>query len=433
LKNKWLKGAVFTLSLLCGAAFSMYASANAQAKREMNALSGIYQKALYEAGEMLSSMQITLKKLSITNSGAMEIEHLSDISRQAQSIQDNLSSLPGGGEVTSETVRFVNQTGDFSETLLKKLASGGAMTSSDRENINSMLESATALTLDVNTLLTEYLEGRKVFSGNASYADSEEIFTKPAREYPHLVYDGAFSEHSEKKKYTALAGEMVTEAQARNNLSDFFDGEAENISFIGQTETDLPVYEYSLIHDGGKSYAAVSEKGGHVLYVLPEYRRHEEKIDAETLMGEAVRFLFRKGFGEFTTAYFRKYDGVLTVNLAPLQDEVILYPDLIKLEMSMETGKIIGIECTDYFANHTARDIPEPGYGMADILARIGESVYADSVRRAIIPYNAGERQVWESHVISGRDEYLIYSDADTGEEILIYQLVHMADGTIVQ
>jgi len=193
------------------------------------------------------------------------------------------------------------------------------------------------------------------------------------------------------------------------------------------------VYEYSLIHDGGKSYAAVSEKGGHVLYVLPEYRRHEEKIDAETLMGEAVRFLFRKGFGEFTTAYFRKYDGVLTVNLAPLQDEVILYPDLIKLEMSMETGKIIGIECTDYFANHTARDIPEPGYGMADILARIGESVYADSVRRAIIPYNAGERQVWESHVISGRDEYLIYSDADTGEEILIYQLVHMADGTIVQ
>ncbi len=46
--------------------------------------------------------------------------------------------------------------------------------------------------------------------------------------------------------------------------------------------------------------------------------------------------------------YYIKQDGIVTINYAYMQNNVIMYPDLIKLKVALDNGEILGIETTGY-------------------------------------------------------------------------------------
>ena len=72
---------------------------------------------------------------------------------------------------------------------------------------------------------------------------------------------------------------------------------------------------------------------------------------------EAARaFLAARGYGEMHESYFSRYDGILTVNFAAVQDDVVLYPDLVKVQVSLRDGAVIGLEAGGYLRNHVARE-----------------------------------------------------------------------------
>ena len=80
---------------------------------------------------------------------------------------------------------------------------------------------------------------------------------------------------------------------------------------------------------------------------------------------KGLAFLAAEGFGRMHVSYYRTYDGILTVNYAAMQDDVVLYPDLVKLQISMRDGAIIGIEASNYYANHIAREIGQPALSLS--------------------------------------------------------------------
>ena len=91
--------------------------------RDLNArLSAVYQKAFYETCELMEGMSTNLRKLLVTGSAQQEQVLLSEIARQAQGAQDDLSQLPLGEEAVSATIKFVNQAGDFATSLAGRLA-----------------------------------------------------------------------------------------------------------------------------------------------------------------------------------------------------------------------------------------------------------------------------------------------------------------------
>lgn len=426
----------FLLSILCAMGFALYASETAKATAGKNALNAVYQRSFYEATETLQSMQVTLKKLSQAGSGHLEIEYLSDVSKMAQSIQENLSALPIAENAVSATVKFVNQAGDFSGTLLKKIASGGAISLEDRETLSQLLASVTELTLKMDDLLKEYLEGGKAFRSNDLTDQAEDglsPLTDPMDVYPVLLYDGPFSDSIKHGEMKAVNGRMHTIEMAEEKLGAFFDGEAQGITLAGINQGEVEIYEFSFTLGGIKAYAGVTRTGGHIVYVLPEYAKHKALLTEEECTAIAADFLKQKGFGEFEAAYYRKYDGAITVNLAPVENGIILYPDLIKVEVSMETGRVIGLEATNYFTNHTRRNPAAPTVSAPEAESRLGDSALTGELRLCIIPFGNGERLAYEAQTVSGRDRFLVYIDAHKGYEIEIFQLVDLDEGTIVQ
>jgi len=146
----------------------------------------------------------------------------------------------------------------------------------------------------------------------------------------------------------------------------------------------------------------------------------------------AKGFLLSRGFGDMEISYFSTYGGVMTINFAATQNGVILYPDLIKLQISMADGSIVGLEAGNYLRNHRERSIALPAVSEADARALISPGLDIESVRLCMIPMGLSERYCYEISASSTEGTYLIYIDAMTGDEIEIMQVISDPDSTLV-
>lgn len=427
---KRIKNLFFACLLTVCVLFTAGSSAKSLVENEANRRYAFYQKALYEACEEMAQMQIALKKMTITGSKAMETEYLSKISGYADSVLNSLSILPVGANQVSETIKFVNQTGDFALSTLKKLSKGGALTEKDREILLSLTETSTWMCITLGELTESFSSGKYVFSENDQAAGSGfQNLTNPKEEYPALLYDGPFSDSLLDKRMKGLGENMVTMEEAKKALSVFLEMDENEMDFVQKTEGDEETYVFSVRRTGQE--AAVTRRGGKVLYVLSDKMGSTEKIGENECAEIAKEFLMRKGFGETQASYSRKFDGVITVNLAPVEKGFILYPDLIKVEVDMETGDIIGFEATNYYMNHTKRDLPDDVFLYDE--EKDDSEMTVLSVRKALIPVGNNETMAFEIHLKDKENEYLIYRDVKTLDEIMLYEVVHTPDGTFVQ
>lgn len=427
---KRIKIVFFACLLTVCVLFTAGSSAKSLVEEETNRRYVFYQRALYEACEEMAKVQIALKKLTVTESEALETEYLSKISAYADSVQNNLATLPIGVHEITDTLKFVNQTGDFALSALKKLSKGGALTEDDRKILVSLTETSTQMCITLGELTERFSEGRLIFDENGSNTENSfQNLTNPGDEYPTLLYDGPFSDSLLDRRMKGLGENTVTMEEARKALSEFIEINEKEIEFTQETGGDEQTYVFS-IH-GKNQEAAVTKRGGKVLYVLSDKTGRKENFTEDECASYAEAFLLKKGFGETETSYFRKFDGVITVNLAPVENGIILYPDLIKVEIDMETGEMIGFEATNYYMNHEKRDLP--GNIMMNIPEIEFEFMTVVSVRPALIPLATSEKLTYEIHVKDDKNEYLIYRDIESMDEIMLYEVVHTPDGTYVQ
>jgi len=58
--------------------------------------------------------------------------------------------------------------------------------------------------------------------------------------------------------------------------------------------------------------------------------------------------------------YQQHYDGIAVFNFASSQQGVLMYPDLVKVQVSLEDGSIIGLDAKSFIIAHKKRDIRQP-------------------------------------------------------------------------
>ena len=84
---------------------------------------------------------------------------------------------------------------------------------------------------------------------------------------------------------------------------------------------------------------------------------NSEIISQDEANQKGKEFLNSKGFKDMKETYYLKQDGIVTINYAYTQNNVVIYPDLIKVKVALDNGEVLGIETTGYLNNHTDRDV----------------------------------------------------------------------------
>ena len=115
-----------------------------------------------------------------------------------------------------------------------------------------------------------------------------------------------------------------------------------------------------------------------------------------------------------------------------MEGDTILYPDLVKLQLSMRDGRVIGADAKGYLKNHRARAIGDIALNAQQAMERVGSRLTAESARLCVIPKNKKEYLCYEISATDGEDQFLSYIDARTGVERDLMRVLNEDNGRLV-
>lgn len=404
---------------------------------EANArVNAVVQKAFYETCELTEGMAVNFRKLLVAGETGQMQALLNETALQTQGALSNLALLPLGQETVSATLKFINQAGDFAGALSVRLANGGEVTAEDYETLERLSGKAAAFSVGMGRLLERYERGEAVFESSDYGETGEESLypiTGPATDYPALLYDGPFSDARTDGEFKRLKGlEAVDETTARQALTAFVGPQATEVTFTGESAIPVDCYEYTLRLGDYQLSAGVTRAGGQLLYLLSDGEVTEANLTDAQAVDAARAFLLARGYGDMELSYSSRFGGILTANFAAVQNGVVLYPDLVKVQVSLADGAVIGLEAAGYLMNHVPRMLQVPALSEQDAVARIGGALTPTSARLCVIPDGSGEYLCYEIAATSSQDDFLVYIDATTGVERKLMQVVNGVDGAKV-
>ena len=130
--------------------------------------------------------------------------------------------------------------------------------------------------------------------------------------------------------------------------------------------------------------------------------------------------------------YYLKQDGIITINYAYKQNNIIMYPDLVKLKIALDNGEILGMETTGYLNSHHERDKITPAINIEDAKKTLNNDLEILSEGLAVIPTE------WRTEILCyefkgkvGDTEFLVYINAENGREENILVIIDTPNGIL--
>ncbi len=420
----------------------------AQRYQQYLALSG--QHAFAELTTAITELDTALQKGLYSTTSPMLCSICSEIYAKTQMAQMALGDLPYANVELEQTASFLAKVGDYAAALSRNAARDGGLTQEERDNLQGLSSATTALSQSINEIQVQLTEGtlnleslematRRLASaaqdGEAAQADT--VFQTMEEEFPEvptLIYDGPFSQHLAQRTPLGLEGlEQVTQQQAQQAAADFLGVRPEIFSLVSVSEGALPTYSFTASMDGGEVYVEVTRQGGKVLELFTSRAMGQETLSFDEAVAAADTFLSAQGFESMRASYYIDQEGLLTIHYASVQDGVYCYPDLIKVSVALDTGKIVGFEGAGYYWNHTPRELPAPVITQAEAERRISPLLQILSVQQAVIP-TSGQYEVscyeFKCQNADGQ-HYLVYLHISTGLEERILILIEDESGTL--
>lgn len=411
-----------------------------------------YNMAFYELVDYVQNVETYLAKSLISSSPEHGAETLTHVWREANLAQAYLSRLPIDSVELEKTAKFLNQVSDYSYSLSRKNIYNEELTEEDLKNLEDLHNYSVELRNTLDQLSADINDGRIKWGeltkkGKVAFAQEVSNISKNSfsnleenfHEYSGLIYDGAFSEHMTSSQKKGLTGDNIDEEKAKQIATDFIGKDRmQEINLSGKSEnTDIITYDFSVkVNNENEENMNISitEKGGHVL--LMNYNRN---VEAELISQEEAdkigkQFLEDRGLNNMKETYYLKQDGIVTINYAYKQDEVTVYPDLIKLKIALDNGEVMGIETKGYLNSHEERKIPEVKITKEKAKESLNKNLEITSESLAIIPTEwQTEVLCWEFKGKVNDTDFLVYVNAETGKEEDILVITNTPNGTLTQ
>ena len=409
-----------------------------------------YNMAFFELVDYVGNVENYLAKALISSTPEHGAETLTHVWREANLAQAYLAQLPIDNEGLTNTAKFLNQVSDYSFSLSRKNINQEALTEEDLKNLQEMHDYSVELENTLNQLSADMNAGRISWGeltkkGSVAFAqqvsnlskDSFSSLEESFHEYAGLIYDGAFSEHLTSAEKKGLTGEDITKEEAKQKVIEFMgQDQIEDITENGESENgDIPSYDFSVKQKADTENPvtiSITKKGGHILFMNYNREVIAENISTEDAIAQGKEFLANHGFPDMQETYYLKEEGILTINYAYTQNDVTMYPDLVKLKIALDNGQIMGIETSGYLNSHTERNLAQPKISKEEAKKSLNKNLEILSEGMAVIPTQ------WQTELFcyefKGRiddTDFLVYINAETGKEEDILVIVNTPNGTL--
>ena len=297
-----------------------------------------YKRNFYELISDINSLEIDLSKLIATNSLTSQKELLTNIYDTTKTSAVNLSTLPIASHKIENLNNYLNTVGGYSYSLLEKnLKASEKINNEELANIEGIYDYCVKIKYELNNYLTDVEDFSVVNLLNYSNGDLSSFdgglvsVNDNSDEVPTLIYDGPFSDSVTNKEILGLEDNQYSEEQVRSILQDNFKFfENFQIDYVGDTLGKFATYNYNVYNDDISLYVQMTKQGAFLLsantYETPKGNNNLTLEESETF---AHNFASLMGLDNMYAVWSQKVGNIAYVNLAPIVNKVLYYPDLI--------------------------------------------------------------------------------------------------------
>lgn len=410
----------------------------------------IYQRNFYNLVNHVENMEVIMAKSLASASPRKNIVNLSKLWREANQAQSNLTDLPFAQSLIHRTAQFLSQAGDFGFRMAEKNARGMSMSESDRAKLRQLHREAGYLASELQDIEVQARDARinwgdirgrgrdDIKEASDKLGDGIKGVDKQMLEYPTLIYDGPFSDSVINRQPTGITGVQVTRDKAREiaeRYLDLRDRDGVRIKNAGESRGMIPTYGFAA-GNGTEQEADdvridVTKKGGHVYWMINPRDVTERRISVEEAVDYAEKYLESCGIRNMVPTYSSREDNTAVIPFVLRQDDVIIYPDMVKVKVALDNGQVVGYDASAYLSNHKSRKIPEVKVTKEEVTNLVNSELEIESSRLTLIPLETAQESLcWEFRCKLNNETFLIYINAVTGDEERILKVIDSPDGT---
>lgn len=440
--NKALIIVTIILSIAVVALGILYGISLSSLNNFQTSLENVYQKNFYELVDEVNNAETKLNKVLASNSNTYRSKLLKEVSKNASEAQTRLNMLPYSINGLSDTISFVNQLSGYTETLAKSLDKGEKIDEKDQETLEKVYESVVNIKKSLNSMSKQMWEGYNITSSSLKLDGDYNSLTSDMSamngediEYPTMIYDGPFSDSQVNKEVKGLNFSEVSMETAKNNLGKILTNiSVDNLKFNGESSGHFQTYDFSYEDENGVyTFAQVTKKGGKLLTLSSQNIYKTKKLELANAEKIALDFAKKAGIDSMKVVWSDVVSDDAFINLAPVIDGVIIYPDLVKVKVDLAKGDVLGFEASSYYMNHVNRKILPARITESVAKAKIYSGLYVKDLRLALIPLEYGEEVLCYEFICSmNGNTYYVYINAVNGAEENILKVVQTDNGNLL-
>ena len=397
-----------------------------------------YQRAFVELVDYAGNIDVILNKALVTNDYLKLAELSEQLWSETALAKSALGQLPISSTELDKTSGFITQVSDYVHTLTKKLLNGQPITDEERAQIATLVEYSDSLNKDLKEMENQFIDGTLDLSSKlvkSAFSDSNIVnineslsnIEKSFESYPTIIYDGPFAEHIMNRKSEILSQKEVSKDYALN-IAQKFTGV--NLKYSGDSNGNIPSYIFS--SKDNDICIEISKNGGMVVMLTNSVTVKNPEITYDRASKIASDFLTKSNYHNMKQTGYTMDGNIINFAFAYVMDDYTIYPDHIKVKVSLHDGSICGFESNGYLFNHKERTIPTPVIPKGTALSNLNSNLQIEQVNMACIPRDNGtECWCYEVKAKANDKTFLIYINTITGheEEILLY--VEDANGSL--
>jgi spore germination protein len=409
-----------------------------QVNQEKNAIlikaENQYQRAFHDLSFHMDKLHNELGNALAVNSTSQDFykKGLVNVWRISSQAQNEINQLPLALLPFNETEKFLNHISQFSyRTAVRDLG----------EKPITQAEKSTLMTLyERSKSINDQLLGvqNKVLAKNLRWMDVETALATQRNIGDNSIVDGFRSVDRQvsgsqemdwgpsmaglihKKKLHMLSGKNLTAEEIKLKAAQFLgfkDGSSLQVVENG-AGTEANTYSVTQQNQADGFQMDLTKKDGHVIYFMAPHPSGGKILDAAGARESAMEFLNQHGYQQMRAINYDEYQNVASIIFARVQNNVILYPEKVTVQVALSNGEIVGFQAEDYLLEHKTRKLNAPKITQEQAKRELDSKFKLNSHSLVLIKNDLNEDVL--CHQFIGRvngNSYRIYINADTGFE----------------
>ncbi len=431
----WLAAVIALGAVTLGLTTAVTVGAIEMDGMQRDATTGV-QSTTYELMGIMEHVDDDLDRARIAASRPQQERILTDLLVQARLAELDLEKLPIDGQTDKNLTEFINRVGGTCERLLAKLRHGEELSEGDNAELERLYQTNHKVRMQLDEYAANMTEEDIVSfikKGKSAFSDMvdglENLTLEENRAAKNAMHEMGRGMVTPPSKSEGTGSPKIDTAQAEELCKRYFsEYKIQEFQCVGETVTQgYAAYNVQGYDDKGTMlFAEIDYNGGELIRFDYFEDCSGEKFDMDNSMTIAQNFLEKLGYEDMTAVRTRENGTNVDFTFVYEREGVVYYPDTVRVKVCRSRGVVTAMDAAKYLKNHENRGEVTTNITLAQAQNKLHKGLDVEFSRLAVVQAKHGERAAYEFCCNYGEEKYLVYLDANTGEEIAIMNVKNL-------